>query len=217
MTEDLAVATVKGLDSQTFMIASAYLDITKPIPKGMLSKLTTYCRERKIPLFIGMDSNAHSTSWGESNTNDRGRTLDDWVFNQDMFMMNTGNTPTFCPINRGCQTIIDITLTNAWATPLLHRWGVALEECSFSDHRMIRFQLADIAEPLFKATRRICKADWGPFTSYLKTVGENTDWTLYDLNTKVGVLQDEMQEALDMIAPRKARKCVIKMSGGLTN
>jgi len=44
---------------------------------------------------ISCDANAHHTQWGCPNSNDRGKSLFDFILNSNLFLCNRGNVPTF--------------------------------------------------------------------------------------------------------------------------
>ena len=91
-SRDLAVVAMTGYDD-TIIFASAYLDITSPVIIPEMQKLVLFCKEKKFPLVMGVDSNAHSTTWGEDSTNSRGETLEMWMAEMDISVANRGAAP----------------------------------------------------------------------------------------------------------------------------
>ncbi len=77
-----------------------------------------------VPLVMGVDSNAHSTWWGEDSTISHGKIVEKWLMEHNLFLMNTGSTPTFVPLNDSRATIIDLTLINEWALNRIMEWRV---------------------------------------------------------------------------------------------
>ncbi len=65
--------------------------------------------------------------------------MEDWILQRELYVHNTGNTPTFAPITGVRHTIIDITLSNVWAQNYIRAWTVITNENTFSDHRRITF------------------------------------------------------------------------------
>ncbi len=108
---DLAVIAVE-LERGFLFLASGYQDIMLPVVSPELNRLQKYCRDERIPLIIGMDSNAHSTVWGEGESNHRGVELEQWLMEMGMNVENRGRVPTFTPLNGSRSTIIDLTITN---------------------------------------------------------------------------------------------------------
>ena len=81
----------------------------KPGQKKVKGERTLTVRTSQgLAVILGMDSNAHSTSFGNT-TNKRGEKLDLFIAHHKLDIENQGLTPTFQA--RGAQTIIDITLT----------------------------------------------------------------------------------------------------------
>ena len=90
---DCAVAISKIHGRQT-ILASIYLDITKPVIPDWLEGLLTMINNKKLPVIIGMDSNAHSSLYGPDN-NTRGDQLEDFILQHSLEVQNRGNEPTF--------------------------------------------------------------------------------------------------------------------------
>ena len=62
-------------------------------------------------ILIAMDSNARSSSWHDILTNGRGRTLEEFLISQKLYIMNEESYITTFRSSRG-TTNIDITITN---------------------------------------------------------------------------------------------------------
>ena len=78
--KDSAAVCVKIYDTKneqykSVYIASIYLDIKLDTISNDLKNLVEHCCRRRIPLIVGMDSNAHSTAWGALENNKRGEEL----------------------------------------------------------------------------------------------------------------------------------------------
>ncbi len=112
--EDVAVIALNRAEGQVFF-GLIYLDILKDPIQIRLGKVVECCSRKKIPLILGIDTNAHSTTWGCESSNPRGETLEEWIIQKDLFVHNVGNKPTFAPNRDVRHTIIDITITNRWA------------------------------------------------------------------------------------------------------
>jgi hypothetical protein len=92
------------------------------------------CRDEGTHLIIGCDANSHHSSWGGTNTNNRGESLFNYIMANGLDIMNQGNRPTFVTSTR--QEVIDITIANIYAGNLVKDWNVT-GEVSCSDHRYI--------------------------------------------------------------------------------
>jgi hypothetical protein len=90
-------------------------------------------------LIISMDSNSRSKLWHGTQTNQRGKNLEDFIINSDLFVMNeeTG-IPTFETI--WGRSWIDLTLCNNILAQKLRGWACGENE-SCSDHHLIRFDI----------------------------------------------------------------------------
>ena len=83
-SRDIAVVALELADSRQLVVASCYLDITMTAPSVELDKLVQYCTNKQLPLIVGLDSNSHSTMWGERSTNNRGETLEIWLLQNNL-------------------------------------------------------------------------------------------------------------------------------------
>ena len=77
---DIASAIIRS-DEGDFCVSSLYLDIEIKPTNTVFMELVKECKKRKLPLIVGMDSNAHSSMWGAEDTNDRGRELEEVSLN----------------------------------------------------------------------------------------------------------------------------------------
>ena len=73
------------------MVVSLYLDGTyqRTIPEK-LQNITDYCRRKNLELLILSDVNAHSCLWGETSTNRRGEDVEDFLFENNLVVLNEG-------------------------------------------------------------------------------------------------------------------------------
>ncbi len=207
-SRDLAAVAMMDGDSNTFVLASVYLDITTSVIIPELHRLATFCKEKKFPLVLGLDSNAHSTMWGEESTNNRGEILELWMAEMNLSIVNRGRVPTFVLLNGSRSTIIDITLVNSWALDLTTDWCVEVGESSLSDHRKITFQVrAEV--PQKKILRRAFrKANWLHFNKALHNKGLHwlSDFEVDNIEGLAKGFQDSLRDVLDGIAPLKEYK-----------
>ncbi len=204
-TKDLAVVALepKGNLSHLY-VASGYFDITEVAPPMEADKLVAYCNNKKIPLILGVDTNAHSPWWGELDSNPRGVKLEDWINSKGLFVQNMGSTPTFCPDNGKRSTILDVTITNRYAAGLLSNWKVIVSTPSLSDHRLITYNVAAEAVPIEREIRLLRKTKWGDFQGKLKnTVAMDASDNAQELAYH---LMDNLTAALDAVAPKKILK-----------
>ncbi len=162
---DICVCTL-DIDGEPWYLASVYLDILLDIKQNAkLSDLIDFCRTKKIPLVLGLDTNAHSYLWESSDTNGRGEDLEEIIFEKDLTVLNRGNVCTFQ--TERARSIIDVTLVNAYAAQhcSFEDWEVT-DKATFSDHRRIEFSLGASPEEVREA-RNFKKANWARFKQAL--------------------------------------------------
>ena len=137
--------------------------MTNPPPPEELEKLVMRCRADGTHLIIGCDANAHHTSWGSTDINNRGESLFNYIMANGLDIMNKGNRPTFVTTNR--QEVIDITIANLHAGNFIKDWHVS-EEVNCSDHRYIRFTVTGI-DRVVESYRNPRRTDWKSFRTDL--------------------------------------------------
>jgi hypothetical protein len=84
------------------ILVSAYLPYNdaEPPPPTELERLVTGCRAEGTHLVIDCDANAHHTSWGSTNINNRGESLFNFIMANGLDITNKDNRPTFVTSNR---------------------------------------------------------------------------------------------------------------------
>jgi hypothetical protein len=108
-------------------------------------RLVAGFRAGRIHLIIGCDGNAHNTSWGSSDSNERDESLFNYIMTNGFDIINRGNRPTFITSNR--QDVVDITIATFYAGNFVKNWYLS-EEVSCSDRRYIRCTVYRTAECL---------------------------------------------------------------------
>ena len=158
---DCAVAlldTSKG----KLVLASIYLDSNKPVVQDWLEKLTKFVNDRRLPVIMAFDSNAHSELYGPD-TNDRGKHFEDFILQNGFTVENRGDSPTYHAFRHGApiETHIDVTLTKSLVP--LHNWRVHDTSFNASDHHTISWSLPlDIgSKPKVRPWK---KAKWDVFS-----------------------------------------------------
>ena len=194
-TADCAVAQVFW-QGRTIVIASVYLDIDDPVVQDWLEEVVDYAERKQFGLIIGMDSNAHSYLFGNSDeTNDRGEELEEFIMMRDLSVANSGAIPTFHTVR--ASSIIDVTLYKR--VPIFD-WFVC-EEYNASDHNSLYFKIL-IDLPKFREIRPWQKANWGLFTDTLNKDRKFPDrMTTKKLDKEVDLLYRDLNFALDAACP----------------
>ena len=135
-TVDCVTALWPQHKDRDVVVCSAYLDIEKAVLTPELKNVVTYCEDNRLGLILGMDSNAHSTLWGNEDNNPRGDALEEYVMENILDCHNIPDQPTF--IGRGCSTTIDLTLSNRHFTGEILNWTTN-DEAVTTDHTLITF------------------------------------------------------------------------------
>jgi hypothetical protein len=84
-----------------------------------------------------MDSNARSTSWHDTITNNRGKQLEEYISSKQLHIMNDPSTKTTFE-NRIGKSNIDLTILTSNLLRRMTEWKIS-EEQSNSDHSIINY------------------------------------------------------------------------------
>lgn len=122
-----------------FYGAILYLPIDRDIERDVesIDKIVQHTKGEGI--VISVDSNSRSKLWHDTITNQRGKSLEEYILTHDLFLMNeeTG-TPIFESM-RG-RSWIDLTLCNNTLAQKTSGWTCGEESCA--DHKIIFFNIA---------------------------------------------------------------------------
>ncbi|XP_018375419.1 PREDICTED: uncharacterized protein LOC108769110 [Trachymyrmex cornetzi] len=141
--------------TRRLIICSAYFPHGEGMPPSELFRLVDLCQREGLPLLMGCDANAHHTIWGNTDTNERGRKLLEYLVTTDL-VLNRGNKPTFCVAGR--SEVLGLTLCSRESVREVREWKVS-DEPSLSDHRLITFRLSDLKVEVKKVTNPK-RTDW---------------------------------------------------------
>ena len=162
--EDSVVLRIKLNSSTSFLLASIYMDIDKPIPEHLINRICNQAEADNLPVIICTDSNAHHTAWGHRDCNTRGRTLLPIINSNNLVIMNDTTAPTFQ--NHLGTSCIDLTLANDKALRLIHDWHID-PHSSLSDHNSIKFRL-DVEAEEYVVNRSVKRCDWSLFSQLVE-------------------------------------------------
>ena len=84
-------------------------------------------------------SNSRSTTWHDSQTNKRGKILEEYIISRIIHIMNEESNQTTFQSRRGSSNI-DVAIVNNQLLNALQNWEISAEE-SCSDHNIIKFDL----------------------------------------------------------------------------
>ena len=169
------------------IINNAYCQYSLPL-EGFLDKIERILSNfQSEKVLITMDSNARSELWFDKVTDGKGILLEEFIYEQDLTILNKPNTPpTF--MSGSWESNIDITLATKNFLRYVKAWKVDCS-CKTSDHNMIIMELEGngkigrnwIADLGFN----IKKADWQIFYgSVEKNFDEDTIKLLSTLPAK---------------------------------
>jgi hypothetical protein len=152
-------------------------------------------------VYILTDSNAHSALWRDKKTDSRGKLLEEFIFHNNLNLLNQGSEPTF-QTKRG-SSLIDLSLVSDDLYPFIQYWGLHPDH-SFSDHRLIEMRMVcHNLDPIL--VRNIRNAD---FTEFSKIVEQKTlNWSLPPLTNKARIRKSVLDateiiiSACDIVAP----------------
>ena len=169
----------------------------------MLSRALEAAQRQQAEVLVGMDSNAHSTRWGSPTTDARGHMVESLLISFGLQIANQGSEFTYyCTTGK---SHIDLTLGIHGVISAIQNWKVVMQE-SFSDHRLITYELTKIQTPYKDPKWVLKKADWGKFREVIAAkagLWQCPDiWTPYVLEDQVKVLNSDIKEALTESCPR---------------
>jgi hypothetical protein len=138
-TQDSVIA-LASIGNRKYLLASWYLDITKPLIREFMTDTIQYSVQHNYPLIVAVDTNAHSTLYG-NDTNKRGEKMEEFIAKHGLRVCNIGTIPTFSATrgNKWATSVIDVTLTSNMDQKLID-WQV-LTQFNGSDHRTIHFKI----------------------------------------------------------------------------
>lgn len=113
------------------------LDHAHPLPPH-IERIFTFANQRRIPIILGADTNAHSPLWGDNRLDARGTQIEDLLLNKNISLLNTGIEPTF--LSTIGSSHIDITGVSDSISHLFCAWTCG-NSPSHSDHQLISFCL----------------------------------------------------------------------------
>ena len=140
-SKDIIVCQTKINNKLTFLV-SLYLDCKVPsLPKELIDLMRNVGNN---DVLIGTDSNAHSTVWNCSSTDNRGDMVNKFLIDNNLSCCNIGNNPTF-ENGSGDTSIIDLTIANYRLSQRIRNWQVE-KVLHSTDHFRIRYDISGMSE-----------------------------------------------------------------------
>ena len=135
--EDTVVLEVVS-DKAITIIASMYFDINRQIVDD-LNKIETTHHAKGAGVLLAIDSDSRSTSWHDTQSNTRGRILEEFFISKHLHIMNGKSTLTTL-LNSRCSSNIDLTVISNQLLRAVEHWEVS-DQKSFSDNSIIKFSI----------------------------------------------------------------------------
>ena len=137
---DRDAVTVEVLKGNTKIIAcSMYFDRETKIGND-LEKMERMLRHaRNNGILIAADTNSRSALWYDRITNERGRTLEEFLTTKQLYFSNEDSRETIFSSSIG-NSNIDLTISNLRLLSSITEWEINSQE-SLSDHRIIKFAI----------------------------------------------------------------------------
>jgi hypothetical protein len=120
--EDATVMEI-GVGSVTFVVASMYFDINRPIDDDLQKMQAVITHAKGMGIVFAIDSNARSTSWHDVLTNKRGKMMEEFLISKQLYIANEESRYTTFQTCRGVSNI-DLTVLNNTAINYLQDWTV---------------------------------------------------------------------------------------------
>jgi len=134
-TVDLEVT----LDNARIVLANMYLDINQHIDDNLLKIEAIIQHAKGEGIILAMDSNSRSTTWHDTQTNARGRILEEFLISNQLHILNDDSDYTTFSRTRGSSNI-DLTIVNTQLLRITKEWEIWNHD-SCSDHNIIRYTI----------------------------------------------------------------------------
>ena len=151
-----AVAVSISLN-KTITLCSVYLPPSSPID---IKKLDHLIDQLPRPFILMGDFNSHNTLWGCIDTNDKGRTIEEFLTKQDLVLLNDKSSTYLHPAT-GSYSSLDLTICSPGIFPDFN-WKV-VDDLHGSDHFPI--QVSEVGPSVQQRPQhwKLHKANWEQF------------------------------------------------------
>ena len=151
-----AVAVSISLN-KTFTLCSVYLPLSSTID---IKKLDHLIGQLPKPFIVMGDFNSHHTLWGCTDTNDKGRIIEDFITGHDLVLLNDKSSTYLHPAT-GSYSSLDLTICSPEIFPDL-KWKV-VDDLHGSDHFPI--QVSEVGPSVQQRPQRwkLHEANWEQF------------------------------------------------------
>ena len=119
-------------------IASSYLPSYDTLEQDLTPIGLFLTAVKPINFVWGVDANSKHSIWFSPTTDNRGKTLVDFLSLHGLITANEKDSPTYCGPTG--ESWIDITVTTIKSAQNVQNWRVS-EECKLSEHNPLLFEL----------------------------------------------------------------------------
>lgn len=140
-TNNIVVVGIRTVAWEIILVSFYFEpDLTIEPYISQMENIVQTCRCRGV--IIGGDANSKSTWWGSLKTDDRGNDMAGALGDMGLYILNSGDTPTFDTIRGGQRyhSYIDVTACSVDLLDLIEQWRVD-EGLTSSDHNGILFNI----------------------------------------------------------------------------
>jgi len=159
LNTNLQAIAVRATFHKTISVCSIYLS---PSSKFNSSDVDNLITQLPPPILLLGDFNAHSSSWGCSKTDNRGKLVEDILLKHNLSLLNDGSYTYLHPAT-GSLSAIDLSITSP-SLYLDFSWQVISDQHG-SDHFSICIHSYTTAPPVTNGTWKLAKANWTDFYS----------------------------------------------------
>jgi hypothetical protein len=140
-TDTVAVKVIKR--NTRIIAASMYLDKENQIEKDLIQMELVLQYAKNTGVLIVSDTNARSSLWYDRVTNIRGRILEEFITNKQLYVLNEESCDTTFS-NRLGTSNIDVSIINPQLLSTITGWEISGQE-SLSDHRIIKYDIKPVS------------------------------------------------------------------------
>lgn len=180
--------------TQKIIICSIYCprlngegNLIHDLTQGKLKEVVTYANQKKIPILVGGDFNAHNERWGGNKTDARGINLEEFCsLEGQLHILNRGGAITYDRIGlNAARSSIDVTLCSENIVPWLTNWRTH-QDFWGSDHRAISIDLL-ATKPSVGKTKIKSSTNWKKFEKITRSCLSELNEVFTNASTKEGL------------------------------
>jgi ribonuclease HI len=196
-------------NNRELVICSAYFpggnENRRNVINQKLEQLIQKCQNEHTEIIVGCDANAHNSLWGSKKDCTRGILLADYLAENNLYILNEGDTPTWEEQER--NSVIDITFATQEIRLKVRNWKVLNRE-SLSDHNYIGMDLdTEIKDE--ERFRNKKSTNWNKYKKSLKKLLDRPMGTINcieRLNEEAEFLKECIMKSFYVSCPEKTNK-----------